>query len=113
MAMQWTVKLVIPEHTTYDGILVERQEKEFDIPFRLQEDVWYVHRKNWLRRNSPFVITKSRITGMWATNMIGVSLANNTYIGDTEFDRLFIDKEKAIEYCLKKNEYRKVKIYGE
>lgn len=113
MAMQWTVKLVIPEHTTYDGITVEQQEKEYNIPFELQEDVWYVHRKNWLKRNPPFVITKSRVTGMWATNMVGVILDGNNYVGDYEFDHLFTDREKAIEYCLKKNEHRKVKIYGE
>ena len=113
MAMQWTVKMVIPEHTTYDGIPVERQEKDYTIPFELQEDVWYVHRKNELKRKSPFVITKSRITGMWATNMVGVILGKNKYIGDFEFDRIFTDRENAIEYCLKKNEQRKVKIYGE
>lgn len=113
MALQWTVKLVIPEHTAYDGILVERQEAEYTIPFELQEDVWYVHRKRWWKRNSPFVITKSCITGMWATNIVGVSLSNGDHIVEDSFDRLFTDREEAIEYCLKKNEHRKVKIYGE
>ena len=113
MAMQWTVKLVIPEHTAYDGVPVERYEKEYTIPFELQEDVWYVHKKNWLRRRSPYVITKSRITGMWATNMVGVILNNNKYITEDSFDCLFTDRDLAIEYCLKKNEHQKVKIYGE
>ena len=90
MAMEWTLKMIIPEHTTYDGIPVERQERDYTIPFELQEDVWYVHRKNVLKRKSPFVITKSRITGMWATNMVGVILDNNKYIGDFNFDHIFV-----------------------
>ena len=113
MAMQWTVKMVIPEHRTYDGIPVERQEKEYTIPFELREYVWYVHRKKRWKRQSPYVITKCTITGMWATNMVGVILDGHNYVGETEFDRLFTNRDEAIEYCLKKNEQRKIKIYGE
>ena len=111
--MQWNVKLIIPEHTTYDGIPIERREKEYKIPFELQEDVWYVHSKKWWKKRSPYVITKSRVAGMWATNMVGVTLLDNTHVGEDEFDRLFTNREEAIEFCLKKNEHLKVKIYGE
>ena len=113
MAMQWTVKLVIPEHTTYDGLPVERQEKDYDIPFELREDVWYVHKKKWWKKRSPWVITKSVVNGMWATNTVGVILNNSKYIDENEFDRIFRDRDEAITYCIKKNEQRKVKIYGE
>jgi hypothetical protein len=111
--VNWVVKLIIPEHTTYDGMPVSRQEKEYEIPFKSREDVWRVHRKKWWKRKSPWVITKNVVTGMWATNTVGIILDDNSHISEDEFDRIFTDRTEAIEYCLKKNEYRKVKIYGE
>ena len=109
--MNWSIKTVIPEHTTCDGILVERQEKEYEIPFKYFEDVYYVHRKKWWKHNSPFVITKSKVNSVWATNMVGITLTDNTHIAEDDFDLVFVDKETAIECCIKKNEHRKVKIY--
>lgn len=110
--MNWTIKIVVPEH--FDGCdVVESKESVYEIPFEYFSDVFYVHRKNSLRRNSPYVITKSRVTGAWATNMVGVILDDNAHVGENEFDRLFTDRELAIERCLKLNSYRKVKIYGE
>jgi hypothetical protein len=111
--MNWTVKLIWPEHTTYDGLPVERREENYEIPFKFHSDIYYVHRKNTLRKRSPYVITKGLITGMWATNTVGVIFNNSNHISEHEFDRLFINKDEAIEFCLKKNEHRKVKIYGE
>jgi hypothetical protein len=111
--VNWTVKLIVPEHTTYDGVPVARQEKEYEIPFKSYEDIWYVHRKKWWNSKSPWVITKSHITGMWATNTVGVILDGDNHIAESNFDRIFTDRTAAIEYCLKKNEHRKVKIYGE
>lgn len=111
--MNWTIKLTVPEHTTYDGIKIEREEREFEIPFRCSQPVWYVHHKNWIKKNSKWVITKSKVIGVWATNCVGVLLENNEHIEYDRFDRLFTDREAAVEFCLKKNEYRKVKIYGE
>ena len=111
--MNWTVKLVVPEHVDYDGIPVERREKEFEIPFKSFETVYYVHRKKWWKKSSPWVITKTEVTGMWATNTVGVTLTDNTHLCEDEFHWLFTNREEAIEFCLKKNEHRKVKIYGE
>lgn len=111
--MKWFIKRVVPEHTTWDGVHVEYQEAETEIPFDCGDDVYYVHRKKWWKRNPPYVVTKCRVTGVWATNMVGVILDGNNHVGDNEFDRLFTDKEPAIELCLKLNRYRKVKIYGE
>lgn len=111
--MNWTVKLTIPEHTEYDGFHIERQEREYEIPFASSSTVYYVHRKKWWKHRSPYVITKCTVTGMWATNMIGVILDGDNHVGENEFDRIFTSRDDAIEYCLKMNEYRKVKIYGE
>ena len=111
--MNWTIKIVVPEHRTWDGILVERHEAEHEIPFKSGSTVYYVHRKKWWKRNSPYVITKSTVTGMWATNTYGVIINGDNHLAVDEFDRLFTDRDEAIEYCIKKNEHRKVKIYGE
>ena len=111
--MNWTIKIVCPKHRTWDGVLIEHEEKEVEIPFQCYETIYYVHRKNWCKKNSPWVITKSEVRGIWATNIVGVTLRDNTHLSEDEFDLLFKDKEEAIEFCLKKNEYRKVKIYGE
>ena len=111
--MNWTIKLVCPEHHTWDGVHVPREEKEVEIPFKSMETFYYVHRKAWWKKNSPWVITKTEVRGIWATNTVGVILRDNTYLCEDEFDLLFTDKEAAIEFCIKKNEHRKVKIYGE
>jgi hypothetical protein len=111
--MKWVIKRVVPEHTTWDGVHVEYQEAETEIPFDNGATVYYVHRKKWWKNRSPYIVTKSTVTGVWATNVVGVILGGANYISEHEFDRLFTDKETAIEFCLKKNEHRKVKIYGE
>jgi hypothetical protein len=111
--MNWIVKIVVPEHVDYDGIPVERQEKEVEIPFKRSANVWYVHKKKWWKRSSPYVITKCAVTGVWATNIVGVILDNDNHISEDEFDRLFTSRDEAIEYCIKKNEQQKVKIYRE
>ena len=111
--MNWTVKIVCPEHRAYDGVPIPREEKEVEVPFRCCETVYYVHRKNWCKKKSPWVITKSEVRSVWATDIVGVTLRDDTHISEDDFDLLFTDKEAAIEFCLKKNEHRKVKIYGE
>jgi hypothetical protein len=111
--MNWTVKMIVPEHRTYDGVLVEHEEHEVEIPFKRCAAVWYVHRKKWWKRNSPYVITKGTVTGAWVTNRAGITLDGDNHIGEDEFDHIFTDRDAAIELCLKKNEQRKVKIFGE
>ena len=111
--MKWIIKRVMPEHTTWDGVHYDYQEVEVEIPFNSGADVYYVYRKKRWKRNSPYVVKKCSVTGVWATNMVGVILDGTNHVGDDEFDRLFTDKEEAIELCLKLNTYRKVKIYGE
>ena len=77
--------MVVPEHRAYDGVLEDRQEKEVEIPFKCGADVWYVHRKKWWKRNSPYVITKCTVTGAWVTNIAGVILGGEEHV---EEDRL-------------------------
>lgn len=111
--MKWIIKMITPECTAYDGVKEEHKEIDHEIPFDYFSEVYYVHRKKWWKTNSPFVITKSRVTGVWATNTFGVILSGENHVSEAEFNRIFTDREEAIEYCLKKNEHRKVKIYGE
>ena len=111
--LNWTIKVTTPEHRAYDGILIERQEVEYTIPFACGSIVYYVHRKSWWKARSPFVVTKCTVTGAWATNTFGIILDGNNHIAEDEFDRIFTDRDSAIEYCIKKNEHRKIKIYGE
>lgn len=111
--MNWVIKVIVPEHTTYDGIRVAQEQREFNVPFQCFETVYYVHRKKWWKKNSRWVITKSEVRGAWATNIVGVTLKDNTHLCQDEFGWLFTNKDEAIELCIKKNEHRKVKIYGE
>lgn len=111
--MHYTITLMIPEHRTYDGILIERQEVTKTLPFACGDDVYYVHRKKWWKDKSPFVITKSRVTGMWATNIVGVTLDGSNHVSEKSFDQIFKSRTEAIECCLKLNEHNKVTIYGE
>ena len=50
---------------------------------------------------------------MWASNTYGVKLRNGDCIDQSQFKYLFTDRDEAIDFCLKKNERNKVKIYGE
>ena len=57
-----------------------------------------------------YVVRESRIRGIWATNIVGITLDNNWKIPCDEFDRLFDDKNKAIDWCLKQNQRNTVKV---
>ena len=83
------------------------------IPFELFQSVYYVHKKKWWKKNSKWVVTKTQIVSAWATNTYGVTLCDATHICEDEFKYLFTSRDDAIEFCLKKNSYAKVKIYGE
>ena len=61
----------------------EAQHREFDISYKCYEDVWYCY-----KRGRKYVVRESRIRGVWATNMVGVTLDNNWHVGEYEFDRL-------------------------
>ena len=103
--MEWTVTMHIPEHTDYDGHVYEEKTTTVKIPFACRQTVYYAYkrRKKWMLR-------KSEVIAIWATNMVGVELDNGEKIGDSSFDRLFTDKESAIDFCLRQNEKAKVKI---
>lgn len=111
--MNYTITMTIPEHRAYDGLLVERQEATHTIPFKRGTSVYYVHRKKWWKAKSPYIITKCDVTGVWATNIVGVILDGDNHVSEDSFDRLFEDRTAAIECCLKLNEHNRVTIYGE
>lgn len=85
----------------------ERTEhKEFDIPFEFHENVWYCY-----KRFRKYVVRESEIRGIWATNIVGITLDNNWHISEDEFNRLFTNKNAAIDWCLKQNQRGTVKVY--
>lgn len=81
--------------------------KDVEIPFDFFEEVWYCYKKR-----KRYVVRKSFISGIWATNIAGVTLDNGWQISESEFDMLFKNKDDAIDWCLKKNQRATVKIYG-
>lgn len=113
--MKWTVTMYTEKYIDCDEMMVqlEKNEKTFECPFECCQVVYYAYPEHRLFRRDKWVIRKSRITGIWATNIYGVILGNNEYIHEDLFDRLFINKEEAIEFCLKKNQQTKVKIYND
>ena len=82
------------------------EHKEFDIPYKYWEKVWYCYKKR-----KKYVVQECRITSVWATNIVGVTLNNSYYVDEDEFDRLFKDKNEAIDWCLKQNQRETVKVY--
>mgnify|MGYP003308266563 CR=1 FL=1 len=100
--MNWTIIL----HT-------QTADVEYVIPFESGQTVYYTHKKKWWKKKSPWVITKTRVDGIWATGTYGVTLHTDEHLHESEFKYLFMDRDEAIDFCLKKNERNKVKIYGE
>jgi len=80
--------------------------QEVEIPYNQWEDVWYCRKK--FRR---YIVEKVKIAGVWATNIVGVSLSNNHHVPQDKFDRLFRNKNDAIDWCIKQNQKSKVKVY--
>jgi hypothetical protein len=109
MAKTYQIKMNYPAHTTWDGVPVEEKIVEKEIPFGLYEIVYYAYKK----RNR-WVLRKSEIRGIWATNIVGVRLDNEWCINEDEFDRLYKkeDLKKALDFCTKQSERAKVKIYN-
>lgn len=110
MAKTFQIKMIYPAHTTYDGVPVEEKIVEKEIPFGLHESVYYAYKKR-----KKWVLLKTRINSVWATNIVGVRLYNEWCITEDNFDRLFRedDLEKAIDFCVKQSKRAKIKIYGE
>ena len=110
--MKWTITTHIKQYTDYDGFVHEEKTKTFECPFEYHQDVYYVYPERHLFRKDKWVIRKSMITEVWATNIFGVCLDNGYHIHEDWFYMLFTNKEDAIEFCLKKNQQSKVKIYN-
>ena len=110
MAKTYQIIMNYPAHTTYDGVPVEEKTVEKTIPFGLHETVYYAYKKR-----KKWVLLKTDIRSVWATNIVGVQLSNEWYINEDRFDRLFREDEveKAIDFCVKQSKRAKIKIYGE
>lgn len=80
--------------------------KEVEIPYGGWEKVWYCYKKR-----KKYVVRESEVRGVWATNIVGVTLDNHWHIAEDEFYRLFKDKNEAIDWCLKQNQRGTVKVY--
>jgi hypothetical protein len=111
--MEWTIRMHWPEREEYDGYVTPERNKEYKIPFTCWQTVYYVHKKKWQKKKSPWVITKTKVLSMWASNTYGVQLGSGECIGESEFKYLFTDRDEAIDFCLKMNKRNKVKVYGE
>ena len=105
-----TYKLILDSKgwTSYDGIFHEPKQEEYEFPFEFFETVWYCYKKR-----KKYVVLKTRISGIWATNCTGVTLDNGWHIDYDSFDRIFKDKNQAIDWCIEQNQRIKVKVYGE
>lgn len=104
--MTYKVILESKERTSYDGVVYKAEHKEFDIPYEFYEEVWYCYKKR-----KRYVVRRSKISGIWATNIVGVTLDNNWHISKNEFYRLFKNRDDAVDWCLQQNQRCTVKVY--
>lgn len=110
--MNYKLTLYTKEFIDWDGYKHEAKEWNYDCPFNSGQIVYYAYLEKHLLRKNRWVVRRSEIHGIWATNTYGVILDNNNHIDHSWFDRLFTNREEAIEFCLKKNQQSKVKIYN-
>ena len=110
--MKWTVTIYPKERIDCDERTV-CQTKTFECPFEYWQTVYYAYPQERLFRKTRWVVRKSTIIEVWATNTFGVCLDDGNHIHEDLFYRLFTDKEAAIEFCLKKNQRSKIKIYND
>lgn len=103
--MNWTITMHSPESKDYDGYINEEKTEVFEIPFSYRQEVYYAHKKR-----KKWILEKCMVMEVWATNMVGIKLNNGEYISEHYFNRLFTNKDEAIDFCLRQNEKVKVKI---
>ena len=82
-----------------------KEHETINIPYGFDCAIWYCY-----KRFKKYVVRESIVRGIWATNIVGITLDNNWKIPCDEFDRLFDDKNKAIDWCLKQNQRNTVKV---
>lgn len=109
--MDWQITIHTPEYTSRSGCHYEEKTETFVCPYVSGEIVYYAYKEEKFLRKSRWVVRKSRVYGVWATNIFGVKLDNEWCIEQGRFDRLFKLEEDAIEFCVKKNQQQKIKIY--
>lgn len=109
--MNWTVTMHTKEYTDYAGVVHEAATKTFECPFEYRQEVYYAYPQYRTFRKTRWVVLKTKISSVWATNIFGVRLDSGEWVDEDWFYRIFTNKEDAIEFCLKKNNQAKVKVY--
>ena len=97
---------VIIQSEEYDDMFGHHEAWYKEFPYKLNETVWYCY-----KRGRKYVVRESFITGIWATNIAGVTLDNGWHIVENSFNRIFRDKNEAIDWCIKENQRSKIKVY--
>lgn len=80
-------------------------DKHVPVKYTCFDIVYYAYKKK-----KRWVLRKSRINSFCFTNMLSYQLDNGWVVCDE--DRLFTDKDQAIEFCLEHNKKDEVKIYN-
>ena len=80
------------------------------IPFEQGQTVYYCKRK----RNR-YAVYKSVVESMFAANNYGIRLRNDVfkheYVLAYDFDKIFDNKQSAIDFCTERNQQLKTKVY--
>ena len=81
-------------------------DQTIDVEYTFGDIIYYVFKKR-----KKWVIRKSRIDSFIFTNMLSYRLDNGWVLCYT--DRVFRDKNEAINFCLEQNKRETVKIYND
>ena len=106
--MKYTIVCETEEY--YDplaGETIPEREICFELPYAYNQEVWYAYKKG-----KKFILLHDRIASCWCTTGVaGYDLKySKRCVGNDRFDRLFDNKNDAIDFCLKANERAKVKV---
>ena len=100
--MKWKVEMHMKDSSV----------ETFECPFEYGQVVWYAYPEHRLFRKDRWVVVRNRVSEVWTTNCFGIALENGTHILEEWFDRVFTDKDAAIDFCIKKNMQHKIKVYN-
>lgn len=111
--MKWTIKSYWPEIVRDGTVIRPEKTEEFEIPFNSSDSVYYAYEKTHLFRKPEWVIEYCIVTGAWVSDEPGVILNFNRHVPKCRFDQIFTDRDEALDFCVRNNAHKKVKIYGE
>lgn len=82
--------------------------EERNIPYSLGETLYYCD-----RRRGKWRVLECTLRGIWATNIVGVTLRccyQDISVDEDCFKYIFQTEEDAVQFCLKENQKRSVKV---